>query len=364
MSKMEEVGTDQGAKTLLNGRPVLITGAAGFVGSHLTEALLGYGAHVHVLVRPTSSGVLQNIVGLKDQIVIHRSDLTDKQAVNVALKALKSDGGRPIIFHLAAQAHVGESWARPYETLASNTLGTMNLLQSIVDLDLDIYRLDTAGSSEEYGNVLDELREFYRFDSGGGLILDERSPLNPQSVYASSKVAADFITRNFYGAYGLPALVTRMFNNYGPRQNPRFVTGTIITQALSRDTIQLGYVLSKRDFCFVKDGARGHIHATLWGEPGHVYVYGYGETISIQKWYDLIIRIGQEEGFWGEKKLQAQAQERTRHGKSEVNELRVDYAKLHKLTSWTPRYTWEHGLQETIRWYANNRERWIGRVDW
>ena len=112
-------------------------------------------------------------------------------------------------------------------------------------------------------------------------MLDERSPVNPQSVYATSKVAADFLTRNYHAAYGLPTVVTRMFNNYGPRQNPRFITGAIITQALSRDTICLGYLAAKRDFCFVKDGARGHIFATLFGTPGEIYVYGSGRAISI-----------------------------------------------------------------------------------
>lgn len=352
------------ARKLLGGRPVLITGADGFVGSHLTETLLEYGAGVHVFVRATSSGLLHNIVGLKSRIVVHRGDLTDKQAVNMALKALKADGGQAIIFHLGAQAHVGESWARPYETLASNSLGTMNILQSIVDLDLDLYRIDTAGSSEEYGNVLKEVEESYRFDADGGLILDERSPLNPQSVYAASKVAADFLTRSFHRAYGIPVVVTRMFNNYGPRQNPRFVTGTIITQALARDTIELGYVMSKRDFCFVKDGVRGHIHATLWGEPGEVYVYGSGRAITISGWYDLIIAIGRRQGYWGEKQLQASAGQRTRQGKSEVNELRVDYSKLKNLTGWEPCYSWEEGLGETIRWFAQHPDRWKGRVDW
>jgi dTDP-glucose 4,6-dehydratase len=358
------VRTEGDARDLLAGRPVLVTGADGFVGSHLTETLLEYGARVHAFVRATSSGLLHNIVGIKNRIVVHRGDLTDKQAVSMALRSLKADGGRPIIFHLGAQAHVGESWARPYETLASNALGTMNVLQTIVDLDLDLYRIDAAGSSEEYGNVLEEVQALYRFDPQGGLILDERSPLNPQSVYAASKVATDFLTRSYQRAYGIPAVVTRMFNNYGPRQNPRFVTGTVITQALSRDTIELGYVKSKRDFCFVRDGVQGHLHATLWGEPGEVYVYGSGSAISIADWYEMIIRIGREEGYWGERHLGAFSGERTRHGKSEVNELRVDFSKLRRVSGWEPRYTWEQGLRETIRWYAENRDRWVGRVDW
>jgi dTDP-glucose 4,6-dehydratase len=360
----EAVVTEDRIKEVLKGRPVLVTGADGFVGSHLTEKLIELGANVHVFVRATSSGMLHNLAHVREKIVVHRGDLTDKQAVTVALRVLKSQGGAPVIFHLGAQAHVGESWNRPYETLATNVLGTVNLLQSIVDLDMEVYRVDVAGSSEEYGNVREDMLKFYRFDKNGGLILDEVSPINPQSVYATSKIAEDFLTRNYNKAYGLPTIVTRMFNNYGPRQNPRFVTGTIITQALSKDTITLGYVLAKRDFCFVRDGVMGHIHVALFGEPGDVYVYGYGETISILDWYNMIIRLGQEQKVWGEKTLVADTKDRGRLGKSEVEELRVDYKKLNRLTGWKPNFSWEQGLGEAINWYAGNREKWIGRVDW
>lgn len=349
---------------LLKGRPVLVTGAAGFVGSHLTEKLLEFGAHVHVMVRPTSSGVLHNLRNVHTKIEVHRADLADKHAISVALRALKKSGDKPIIFHLGAQAHVKESWDRPYETLATNVLGTINLLQTVIDIDLDLYRFDTAGSSEEYGNVHPELQRHYRFDKAGGLILDEMSPINPQSVYATSKVAADFLTRNYNRAYGIPALVTRMFNNYGPRQNPRFVTATIITQALSRDVIRLGYVHAKRDFCFVRDGIMGHIYTTLFGEPGGMYVYGYGNTISILDWCMMILRIGREEGHWGKKTLETETKGRGRLGKSEVEELRVDYRKLKTLSGWQPRYSWEDGLRETIQWYADNKDTWLHRVDW
>lgn len=347
---------------LLSGRPILVTGADGFVGSHLTEMLLDLGARVHVFVRGTSSGFLNNIGHLRDRLVVHRGDLTDQETVLRALKALRSEGGKPVIFHLAAQAHVGESWARPYETIATNLLGTLNLLRSVVDLDLDIHKFDTAGSSEEYGNISEEMRQQYRLDSQG-LILDERSPVNPISVYATSKLAADFLSRSFFQAYGLPVVVTRMFNNYGPRQSPRFVTGAIITQALSSDVIRLGYVQAKRDFCFVKDGAMGHMHAALLGKPGDVYVYGYGQNVSILEWLHMIIDIGRQEGYWGPKTVETDTPGLARLGKSEVLELRVDYGKLHALTGWKPRYTWEQGLRETIRWWAGNRERSQERLE-
>ncbi len=358
--------TAEDIKKLLHNRTVLVAGGDGFVGSHLTEKLVEFGANTHILIRATSSGMLHNVDHMRGKITVHHGDLTDKQALRQILKIVKNEGGeKPIIFHLGAQAHVGESWKRSYETFNTNSLGTLNLLQTVVDLDMDLYKFDTAGTSEEYGNVHPEVRDQYRFDKNGGLILDERSPLNPQSIYATSKVAADFLTRNFYAGYGVPTVVTRMFNNYGPRQNPRFITGTIITQALEKDIIELGSVTPKRDFCFVEDGVMGHIHVALFGNPGEVYVYGYGETVSIGDWYNMIVKIGQEEGFWGKKTLKtAEGGKRGRQGKSEVEELRVDYAKLNKFTGWKPEYSWEDGLRKTVKWFAENKEKWVGRIDW
>lgn len=357
--------TNKDIKKILNNRTVLVTGADGFVASHLTEKLVGYGSNVHVLIRATSSGMLHNISHLLGKMVVHHGDLTDKQAIKETLKIIKKEGGRPIIFHLGAQAHVGESWSRSYETFNSNALGTLNLLQTVVDLEIDLLKLDVAGTSEEYGNVNPEMKHLYRFDKKGGLILDECSPLNPKSVYATSKVATDFLARNFHSAYGLPTVVTRMFNNYGPRQNPRFITGTIITQALAKDSIELGSLTPKRDFCYVEDGAMGHINVALFGNPGEVYVYGYGKTISIEDWYKKIIEIGQEYGYWGQKKLNtSDSGGRGRLGKSEVDELRVDYKKLNKLTGWLPEVSWDDGIRRSIKWYAENKDKWIGRVDW
>jgi len=356
--------TKQEIKKLLKDRSVFVTGADGFVGSQVTEKLLEFGANVHVLIRATSSGMLHNIDHLQRKITIHKADLSDKEAVRQSIFEFKKEASKkPIIIHLGAQAHVGESWRRAYETLSSNIIGTINLLQTVVDVKLRPYKISFAGSSEEYGNVNPEIKDRYRFDENGGLILDERSSLNPQSIYAISKVTGDFLFRNYYRAYGLPCVVARKFNNYGPRQNPRYVTATIITQALDNEVIKLGYLGARRDFTFVKDGALGHIHVALFGKIGEVYCFGFGKTIQIKDWLDLILSIGRKEGYWGKKEV-IHEKKRGRLGKSEVEELRVDYSKLHQLSGWQPTYSWEKGLKETIKWYAENRERWIGRVDW
>ena len=345
-------------------RTCLVTGADGFMGSHLTDALVGLGANVVAFVRATSSGALNNIGHLRRQLTVVFADLTDKTSIDYLVRDhLLPAPDKPYVFHLGAQAHVGESWHRPYETVLANTLGTLNLLQSIVDHGLELEKFDTAGTSEEYGNVREAVAHHHDYDELG-LILHERSPINPKSVYATAKVAADFLTMNYHDAYGVPGIVTRMFNNYGPRQNPRYVTGTIITQALSRPEVELGALEPMRDFCFCTDGVRGHLTVAAHGIPGDVYVYGQGQNISMHDWCDLILRTGVEHGFWPDDRRIVVNEKRLRPGATDVMALRVGYQKLHEETGWKPKVSWEEGVLRTIRWYAENRDRWIGRVDW
>ena len=350
---------------LYRDRTCLVTGADGFMGSHLTEALVALGANVIAFVRATSSGALNNIGHLRRDLTVVFADLTDKTSIDYLVRDhLVSAPDQPYVFHLGAQAHVGESWHRPYETVMANTVGTLNLLQSIVDHDVALEKFDTAGTSEEYGNVHEAVAHHHDFDELGSLILHERSPINPKSIYATAKVAADFLTMNYHDAYGIPGVVTRMFNNYGPRQNPRYVTGTIITQALSRPEIELGALEPLRDFCFCADGVRGHLTVAAKGTPGDLYVYGQGENISMADWCDLILRTGVEEGLWPDDRRVVINEKRLRPGVTDVMALRVGYDKLNRETGWAPRVSWEEGVRRTIRWYAENRDRWIGRVDW
>ena len=340
MAEPATVWTDNGIAELkrdfeqvYGGRTVLVTGADGFMGSHLTEALVLLGARVHAFVRATSSGALNNIGHLRNRLKVHFADLTDRTSIDYLVRELKEAAtDRPYVFHLGAQAHVGESWHRPYETVMANTIGTLNLLQSIVDHGLELEKFDTAGTSEEYGNPREAVAHQHDWDPEGGLILHERSPINPKSIYATAKVAADFLTMNYHDAYGVPGVVTRMFNNYGPRQNPRYVTGTIITQALARETVELGNLEPLRDFCFCSDGVRGHLTVAAHGIPGDVYVYGQGENISMRDWAELIIRLGEENGFWPADRELSQAASRFRPGASDVEALRVGHEKLTRET--------------------------------
>ena len=346
-------------------RTCVVTGADGFMGSHLTDALIALGADVIAFVRATSSGALNNIGAQRQRLArVVFADLTDKTSIDYLMRDLKRAPDKPYIFHLGAQAHVGESWHRPIETVMANTFGTLNLLQSIVDHEVELEKFDTAGTSEEYGNVRESVSHHHDFDDLGSLILHERSPINPKSIYATSKVAADFLTMNYHDAYGVPGVVTRMFNNYGPRQNPRYVTGTIITQALERPAIELGQLDPLRDFCFCTDGVRGHLTVAARGIPGDVYVYGQGDNISMADWAAMIIRIGEEGGYWPAGREIVTTEARFRPGASEVMALRVGYEKLNAETGWKPTVSWEEGIRRTIAWYAANRESWVGRVDW
>src|SRR4029453_1926298 len=140
--------------------------------------------------------------------------------------------------------------------------------------------------------------------------------------------------------------------------------GTIITQALTRETIELGALDPLRDFCFCSDGVRGHLTVGAQGAPGDVYVYGQGENISMRDWAESILRIGAENGFWPSDRRLATVPERLRPGSSDVLALRGGHEKLTGEIGWTPKVSWADGILQTIRWYAENQERWIGRVDW
>ena len=246
----------------------------------------------------------------------------------------------------------------------TNIVGTLNLLQSIVDHGLELEKFDTAGTSEEYGNVRESVAHHHDFDEGGGLILHERSPINPKSIYATAKVAADFLTMNYHDAFGVPGVVTRMFNNYGPRQNPRYVTGTIITQALEREQIELGQLEPLRDFCFCTDGVRGHLTVAAQRHPRRRLRLRPGREHLDGDWAELIFASARSDGYWRRPRARHACAAASGPGASDVMALRVGYEKLQSETGWEPQVSWEEGVLRTIAWYAANRDRWIGRVDW
>jgi dTDP-glucose 4,6-dehydratase len=326
----------------------LVTGADGFVGSHLVEALLGLGAQVYALVRRTDA--LRNLAALRRSIRLGDADIRNYAQVRGALEPLKSTK-KLMVFHLAAQAHVGDSWKQPEITLETNVLGTHNLLRSILDLNLDLSSFDYAGTSEEYGKFDEARAEQYRSTAQGSVILDELSPLNPQSVYASSKVAADSLCRNYHSAYGLPVIITRMFNNFGPRQQPRFITASVITQALAGQTIEVGHTEARRDFTYISDGVRGHLLAALYGSPGEVYTFGQGKNVKIADWIELILKVGRDNGFWSDRQVVCRP-DRLRPGHTDEADLWADSAKLRDLAGWEALVAWEEGILSTIRSYS------------
>jgi dTDP-glucose 4,6-dehydratase len=348
----------------LAGRDVLVTGGNGFLGSHLVDSLLESQARVSVLVHATSTGGLRNIAHAANQIRIFRGDLTDKHSTDELFKGLATVSSEPVVFHLGAQAHVAESWKRPYNTLSTNVVGTFNVLQSIVDSGVHVAKFVMAGTSEEYGRTGETLRPGLDVRSPDEPVaLSESSPVNPKSVYATSKVASSFLALNFYDSYGIPVVISRMFNNYGPRQSPRFITGEVIVQALERDHIELGPLEPARDFTYYEDGVRGLIAVARAGRPGEIYAYGHGECISIGEWAEKILQIGQDMGYWGSKPIRTNNQ-RFRPGASEVLSLRADNRKIRRDTGWEPNVSWDLGLKRTIDWYAAHRSSWIDRVSW
>lgn len=314
------------------GKTVLVTGAGGFIGSHLTERLVREGAQVRAFVRYNS----RNDPGLLRQLPpetyraleLVSGDLRDSEAMRAALR------GIDIVFHLGALIAIPYSYLHPREVIDTNIMGTLNVLMAA--RDLGTARVVHTSTSEVYGTAQ-------------VVPIDERHPLQGQSPYAASKIGADKIAESFYRSFGVPVATLRPFNTYGPRQSARAVIPTIITQALTREEIHLGALDPLRDFTFVTDTVEGFLRAG-WYEAavGQEINVGAGECISIGDLaHKILTLVGRE------LPIQCDA-ERLRPEKSEVLRLHADTEKARRLLEWVPQVSLDEGLRHTIAWISEH----------
>lgn len=321
-------------------KQVLITGAGGFIGSHLTEALVKAGAKVRVFIRYNSRdgrGNLEDLeLGLLEQIEIIAGDLRDADAIERTVK------GCDAVFHLGALVGIPYSYKNPREVVETNILGTFNVLTAARDHGVE--RIVHTSTSEVYGSAL-------------YVPIDESHPLQGQSPYSASKIGADKLAESFYASYDLPVVTVRPFNCYGPRQSARAVIPTLITQALACEEIRLGNTDTLRDFTFVTDTAEGFIKAAQSQEGfGKVINIGSGREISIGQLAQIIINT-----------IQSTAEivvdeARVRPSHSEVTRLLADNRLAKETIGWEPHVSLEDGVKKTVAWIATHLNRFqIGK---
>lgn len=307
---------------------VLVTGAGGFIGSHLTETLLREGARVRAFLRYTSrnrQGLLSEIpLPFRENLELYFGDLRDQESVKGAFPDVEA------VFHLGALIGVPYSFLHPREVMENNTLSTMNILSAA--LEYKTSRVVVTSSSEVYG-------------SAQRLPMDENHPLHPQSPYAASKVACDALALSYFHSFNLPVTVLRPFNTYGPRQSLRAVIPTVIVQALRGEPLRLGSLSPRRDFTFVEDTVRGFIDSSLSPRVlGKAVVLGNGESHSVGEVVELVQElVGRT--------LEVTTEERRiRPGTSEVTELLAGASLAGELLGWTPKVDLREGLGRTVQW--------------
>ena len=318
------------------GKEVLVTGAGGFIGSHLAERLAREGAHVRAFVRYTSRhdlGLLsllpRDLLALLDVVP---GDLRDGDAVRKAVF------GAEVVFHLGALIAIPYSYLHPREVVETNVLGTLNVL--LAARDLGTSRVVHTSTSEVYGTA--------RYAP-----IDEAHPLQGQSPYSASKIGADKIAESFHRSFGVPVATIRPFNTYGPRQSARAVIPTIVAQALAGKEVRLGALDPVRDFTFVDDTVEGFLRVG-WHEQavGQEINIGSGECISVGDLAAKILSIvGRELAIVGE-------QQRLRPADSEVMKLHADAGKARQLIGWEAHVTLDEGLRRTVDWIGRNLERY------
>jgi len=313
---------------------VLVTGADGFIGSHLTELLLSKGYNVRALSQYNSFnnwGWLEDIQNPNLEVVC--GDVRDPEYCRHIAK------GMDTIFHLAALIAIPYSYVAPDSYVDTNIKGTLNICQAA--LDKGVERLLVTSTSEVYGTAK-------------YVPIDEEHPRQPQSPYSATKIGADAIAKSFYNAFDLPVAIVRPFNTYGPRQSARAIIPTIITQiADGAEVIKVGDLTPTRDFNFVKDTAAGFHAIAMAMERDSAKIAGQeiniatNSEVSMQQTLNTIRRLMHSDVRW------ERDPERIRPGKSEVFRLHGSNDKIRRLTGWQPQYTLEQGLQQTIDWFCN-----------
>jgi dTDP-glucose 4,6-dehydratase len=311
---------------------VAVTGAGGFIGSHLTEALVRAGANVSAVVRYNSRGDDGNLRHLspdvRGSLRVHRIDLADVDATRQAL------AGAEVVFHLAAFVGIPYSYANPHDAVLNNVLSTLNVLS--VTREAGAEKLIQTSTSEVYG-------------SARTIPIPETHPLQPQSPYSASKIATDHIALSYHYSFGLPVAVVRPFNTFGPRQSARAVIPTVITQALTGSEIRIGTTTTTRDFTFVEDTVRGFLLAAeSKAAVGEIINLGTGREISVDDTIRLIVAtVGKDVRL-------VQDDRRLRPERSEVLRLCADIAKAERLLGFRPAVPLEEGIRRTVAWIADH----------
>jgi len=316
-----------------NGRRVLVTGAGGFVGSHLTERLVRAGGRVRAMVHYNALGTW----GWLDQspvrgdIDVMASDLADRDSVVRAMT------GSEIVFHLGALIAIPYSYEAPASYVHTNVIGTLNVLQAARELGVE--RVVHTSTSEVYGTAQ-------------YVPIDEKHPLQGQSPYSASKIGADKMAQAFHRSFGVPVVTLRPFNTFGPRQSARAVIPTIITQCLAGDTVHLGSLEPTRDFSYVTDSVEGYLLAAGTDKVvGMTINLGSGREISIGDLARTIMEMT------GSAATIESDERRLRPEASEVDRLLADNSLARSLLGWRPQVTLEDGLARTIDWIRQNPER-------
>lgn len=309
---------------------VLVTGAGGFIGSHLTEALVRSGANTRAFVRYNSAGRWGwlDSSDCQGDVDVVAGDIFDQGFVKQAMKDID------VVFHLAALIAIPYSYVAPEAYVQTNVLGTLNVLQAARELGIE--RLVHTSTSEVYGTAQ-------------YVPIDEKHPLQGQSPYSASKIAADKMVESFYCSFDLPVVTVRPFNTFGPRQSARAVIPAIITQCLTGNTVKLGSLHPTRDMNYVENTVEGFLNAASSKEAiGQVVNVGSGREISIGDLAQLIIKL-----TGGTAQLETD-EKRLRPLGSEVERLLADSSRAQSLLGWSAKVSLEDGLSQTIEWIREN----------